>query len=115
VKNRRKVAVLEGHVEQVTALSFHSQGDLLASTSWDGGVRLWQPSPARTLMRLPLAGWLGASREEGQWAGLLSPSNKMAQLWGIVPSQEYHTFLNNFADGDSALREGDISPDGALL
>jgi WD40 repeat protein len=109
------VAVLEGHVEQVTGLSFHSSGDLLASSSWDGGVRLWQPSPGRAMMRLPLAGWLGATREEGQWAGVISPSNQTAQLWGIVPSHEYHTFLNNFADSDSALRDGDISPDGALL
>ena len=115
VKARRKVATLEGHVEQITALSFHSRGDLLASTSWDGGVRLWQPSPGRMLMRLPLAGSLGATREEGQWAGIISPSNRMAQLWGIVPSHEYHTFLNSFGDGDSHLREGDISPDSTLL
>jgi serine/threonine protein kinase/WD40 repeat protein len=114
VKAQRKVAVLEGHVQQVTSLVFHSGGDLLTSTSWDGVVRLWQPSPGRLLMRLPLSVCMGSSRE-GRWAGVISPSNLQAQLWGIVPSQEYHTFLNTFADGDCELYEGNISPDGTLL
>jgi serine/threonine protein kinase/WD40 repeat protein len=115
VKARGKVAVLEGHVQQVTSLMFHWSGELLASTSWDGDVRLWQPSPGRLLMRLPMSGWMGFSREGGRWAGMMSPSKDQAQLWGIVPSQEYHTFLNTFRDGESASGEGDISPDGTLL
>jgi len=114
VKSRRKVAVLEGHVQQVNVLSFHPGGELLLSSSWDGVVRLWQPSPGRLLMRLPLSGWLGFGKE-GRWAGVIAPSNYQAQLWGIVPSQEYHTFLNTFRDGESVSCEGDISPDGTLL
>jgi eukaryotic-like serine/threonine-protein kinase len=114
VKAQRKIAVLEGHVQQVTSLIFHSGGDLLTSTSWDGVVRLWQPSPGRLLMRLPIAVWMGSDRE-GRWAGVISPSNYQAQLWGIVPSQEYHTFLNTFGEGQCELYQGDISPDGTLL
>jgi WD40 repeat protein len=63
VEAQRKIAVLEGHVQQVTSLIFHSGGDLLTSTSWDGVVRLWQPSPGRLLMRLPIAVWMGSGRE----------------------------------------------------
>jgi serine/threonine protein kinase/WD40 repeat protein len=114
VKARRKVAVLEGHAQRVTTLNFHSDGNLLTSGSWDGVVRLWQPSPGRQLMRLPIAVWMGSSRE-GQWAGVISPANLQAQLWGIVPSQEYHTFLNTFGTGQCELYDGDISPDGNLL
>jgi serine/threonine protein kinase/WD40 repeat protein len=113
VEAQRKVAVLEGHVQQVTALSFHPGGELLTSASWEGVVRLWEPSPARLLMRLPSA-WISFSRE-GRWAGVISPSPFQAQLWGIVPSQEYRTFLNTFRDGKSMSAEGDISPDGTLL
>jgi serine/threonine protein kinase/WD40 repeat protein len=113
VKTRRTVAVLEGHAGHVIFLMFHWNGGLLASMSWDGGLRLWQPSPGRLLMRLP-ARVMGFSRE-GRWAGVISPSNHHAQLWGIIPSQEYHTFLNTVSEGENVLREGDISPDGRLL
>src|SRR5882724_8442934 len=65
-------------------------------------------------MRLPSQVWMGSSKE-GRWAGVISPSNYQAQVWGIVPSQEYHTFLNTFGDGEFELYEGDISPDGTLL
>jgi serine/threonine protein kinase/WD40 repeat protein len=113
VKARRKVAVLEGHVQQVNSLNFHSGGDLLTSGSWDGDLRLWQPSPGRLIIRLPLSVGMG-SNMEGRWAGFISPSNYQAQLWGVVPSQEYHTFLSTFG-GECELYEGDISPDGTLL
>ncbi len=115
VPTRRKVTVLEGHVEQITGLNFHSGGDFLASSSWDGVVGLWQPSPGRLLMRLPFSGELGFSPQGVRWTGVISLSNHQAQLWGIVPSQEYHTFLNTFTEDDSVLRHGDISPDGTLL
>ncbi|MBI5385270.1 MAG: protein kinase [Verrucomicrobia bacterium] len=115
VPTQGKLAVLEGHVEHVTALMFHWSGDLLLSASWDGSVRLWQPLPGRMLMRFPSAGWLGFSREDGRWTGVISPSDLQAQLWGLVPSQEYHTFLNTFREGENMPREGEINPDGTLL
>jgi eukaryotic-like serine/threonine-protein kinase len=115
MNTRRKVAVLEGHVQQVTVLKFHWNGEMLASMSWDGTMRLWEPSPGRLLMRLPFSGSLGFSPQGGQWAGAVFPSNQQAQSWGIVPSQEYHTFLNTVSQTESALRDGDMSPDGTLL
>ena len=114
VKTQRRLAVLEGHFQQVSRLSFHPGGELLASTSWDGVLLLWQPLPGRLLMRLPLPGWIHFS-SDGQWAGVISPTNGQAQLWRVVPSEEYRTFLNTFGSDDSSLREGDISPDGTLL
>ena len=113
VPSKREIAVLEGHSQQVNFLMFHHGSGLLASMSWDGSMRLWQPSLGRLMMRLPPR-WTGFSRE-GRWSGVLRLDNDQAQLWGIVPSKEYHTFLNMFREGGSTLREGDISPDGTLL
>jgi len=110
---KRKVSVLEGHSQQVNFVMFHSGSGLLASMSWDGSMRLWQPSPGRLMMRLP-SRWMGFSHV-GRWAGVLQLGDDQAQLWGLVPSQEYHTFLNLFREGESSLREGGISPDGTLL
>jgi serine/threonine protein kinase/WD40 repeat protein len=114
VKTRTRLVALEGHVEQVTSLSFHPGGEFLVSTSWDGGVRLWQPSPGRLLMRLPLSAWVRFS-SASQWAGVISQINDQLQLWEVVTSEEYRTFLNPFVSGASILREGAISPDGTLL
>jgi eukaryotic-like serine/threonine-protein kinase len=113
VREKVRVAVLEGHSQQINFLMFHPGSDLLASMSWDGSMRLWQPSVGRMLLRLP-ARWTAFSRD-GRWAGVLRLDNDQVQLWGIVPSPEYHTFLNMFREGESTLREGDISPDGTLL
>jgi WD40 repeat protein len=113
LKAERKLAELEGHVQQLNFLTFHWSGEFLASMSWDGALRLWQPAPGRLLMRLPssVMGFSG----EGRWTGVDSPSIDQARLWRIVPSQEYHTFLNTFREDESVSREGDISPDGTLL
>lgn len=46
---------------------------------------------------------------------MIAISNQQARPWGIVRSQEYHTFLNTFPHAESVSREGDISPDGTLL
>jgi WD40 repeat protein len=113
VPARRKVAVLEGHVQQVNYLMFHWTGEFLGSMAWDNDLRLWQPLPGRLLMKVP-SRWMGFSRE-GRWAGVIRPDLRTAQLWAFVPSQEYHTFLNTFSESESGLLEGDISPDGALL
>ena len=56
-----------------------------------------------------------AFSKDGQWAGLIWTGEAQAQLWGVVPSQEYHTFLNPFDVGESVSQEGDLNPDGTLL
>src|SRR6185436_7051082 len=38
-----RVAVLKGHQKRVTRLAFNHAGSLLATTSWDGSIRLWDP------------------------------------------------------------------------
>jgi eukaryotic-like serine/threonine-protein kinase len=116
VETQSRISVLDSHVQQVTILSFHPHAEMLLSASWDG-ARLWQASPARLLMRLPLSGWTGFSAD-GRWAGWAvsgSPPNYQAQVWGVIPSQEYRTFLNTFSGRSSVFREGDISPNGQLL
>lgn len=110
---RRTIATLEGHAQQMSFLGFHRSGNILASMSWDGTLRLWQPSPARLLMRLPARSMNYG--QAGRWSGVIATSNDQVRPWRIVPSEEYHTFQNAFPNGESVSREGDISPDGALL
>ena len=111
---RRKVVVLEGHVGHVTFLKFHPRGDLLASVALDGLLHLWHPVPGRLWLRVPMSGWIDL-HGPGAWAGLATPSPGTAQVWRIIPGEEYHTFLNLFESNGNPLGEGSISPDGQWL
>jgi serine/threonine protein kinase/WD40 repeat protein len=110
----RKIAVLEGHVQQITALGFHPRGELLASTGWDAYWHLWGPTPPREMMRFATYGWQGFSKN-GRWAGVVRCGDTQVQLLEIVPSSEYHTFIRNFTNGETCFYQGDISPDGRVL
>jgi serine/threonine protein kinase/WD40 repeat protein len=49
--------LLDGHQRAPTHLAFSHAGDLLASNSWDGTLRLWDPWTGKELLRTGWAGW----------------------------------------------------------
>jgi serine/threonine protein kinase/WD40 repeat protein len=53
-EQRKKLRVLTGHHAAVVKLSAHPDGDLLASGSWDGTLRLWSMSSGEELVRAPI-------------------------------------------------------------
>jgi serine/threonine protein kinase/WD40 repeat protein len=114
VAANRKVATLEGHVQVVTELTFHPEGSLLASYSWDGVLRLWDPSTGRPLLQRPL---LFNDRprfsNDGRWLGAV-PNGERIELLEVTPSREYRTLLSSEGTGTRG-NQGDFSPDGRLL
>src|SRR5262249_41449146 len=109
-----QVATLEGHVQQVTHLTFHPDGGLLASTSWDGVLRLWEPATGRPLLQLPMLAWPAFS-SDGRWLGVAQPGEQ-AQLLEVTPSREYRTLVSSLGAGQGNYnQDSDISPDGRLL
>jgi WD40 repeat protein/tetratricopeptide (TPR) repeat protein len=110
VPAKRQVATLEGHVQQVTFVTFHPDGGLLASFSWDGTVRLWEPSTGRPLMQLPMSARPEFS-SDGRWLGVAA-HGEHAQLLEVAPCREYRTLVAHQA---VRINESDISPDGQLL
>jgi serine/threonine protein kinase/WD40 repeat protein len=42
-ENGQRQVALEGHSQYITSVTFNHQGDLLASSSWENLVRLWNP------------------------------------------------------------------------
>ena len=100
--------------EQVTSLNFHPERRI-AGLRVVGRRAAIVASVAGAALD---AGSLAEHRVSAGTAGgpaFYGRATVKAQLWGIVPSREYHTFLNTFREGESILREGDISPDGTLL
>ena len=65
-------------------------------------------------MRVPFTGRVGFSAD-GHSAGVVYRSDGQRQLLRLVPSREYHTFVNNFEEGKVDLYEGAMTPDGNLL
>jgi serine/threonine protein kinase/WD40 repeat protein len=49
--------LLDGHQAPPCHLAFSHAGDLLASNSWDGTLRLWDPWTGKELMRTGVPGW----------------------------------------------------------
>jgi WD40 repeat protein len=45
-------ATLTGHEAQVFGVAFDAKGELLASGSWDGSIRLWDVAKERELRTL---------------------------------------------------------------
>jgi serine/threonine protein kinase/WD40 repeat protein len=109
VDARCKRATLEGHVQQVAALSFHPEGRLLASHSWDGVLRLWDVATGRSHLQMSLLIVPRFSRD-GRWVGMLQHGEE-AQLLEATTAPEYRTL----GDGQSDHFEGEISPDDRLL
>src|SRR5262249_36732354 len=111
---RRKIATLEGHVQEISKVTFHPQADLLASTSWDGVVRLWDPATGRQMLHFSAEVDLRFS-VDGRWLGLARHGGQ-AQLLEVIPGREYRTL--GFSPPASVAIEnadGDISPDGRIL
>jgi WD40 repeat protein len=52
VGNGEQLALLQGHHSIAVTFSFQPGGDLLASSSWDGTTRLWDPLRGRLLVTL---------------------------------------------------------------
>ncbi|HEV3117273.1 MAG TPA: WD40 repeat domain-containing serine/threonine protein kinase, partial [Gemmataceae bacterium] len=108
-----QLATLEGHVQQVISLTFHPQGTLLASQSWDGVLRLWDPMTGRQLMQLPLLVHLHFS-SDGRWLGVAERGEE-AHLLEVTTTDEYRTLENKLGAWRGGNADGDISPDGTLL
>jgi WD40 repeat protein len=111
---RQRVALLEGHVQHVTQLTFHPQGELLASGSWDGSLRLWHPGTGREVLQLATRAFVDFSND-GRLLGM-AYSGRHARFLEVTPSQEYRTLVSRLgADKGRYNQEDAVSPDGLLL
>lgn len=107
----RLQAPLEGHEHVAVHVAFNCRGDLLASTSWDGTVRLWDPYLVRPLIHTLGSGpMLCFSPDDARLA--VARDGDRIGYWQVVHGPQFHTIrLNARVPG----RNADISPDGQLL
>ena len=102
-------AVLEGHHSAVVGLAFSPDGGLLATTSYDATVRLWNPRSGRQVLSTPgvLGPWF--DRDGGRLAFADGTRLVVAR---VTPPEGVRTLYRREDTGIAAL---DVSPDGRLL
>ena len=66
VADGEEVALLQGHQSEGINVQFQPGGDLLASQSWDGTTRLWDPLRGRLLLTLT-GGFMGWAERGPAW------------------------------------------------
>jgi len=113
VTAKRKVAVLEGHVQRVPDLAFHPDGDLLASHSWEGRLLLWHPSSGQQLLGLTTVGAPQFSAD-GRWLRLTWDGNQ-SEFLEVTPNRVYRTLVSSTGVNQGGYGLGDVSPDGRFL
>jgi WD40 repeat protein len=111
----KSVAVLHGHQAEPIALAFSRDGNLLASTSWDGTVRLWDPLSGRPLVitRGDLERPIQFSAD-GQRLAFTMGASKLG-LWDVISPHGYRTLHSYRERGMKGPWSADFSPDGRLL
>jgi hypothetical protein len=87
---------LEGHTDEVRAVAFSPNGSLLASGSWDGTVRLWNPTTGQEMQKLE-------GHTDGVSAVAFSPDGSLlasgsedetVRLWNPTTGQAVQKFQN---------------------
>ena len=100
--------VFEGHLGVVTAALFNPSGEILASSSWDGTTRFWDPKLGKPLFSLP-GGWIGNPFGAGDKLGF-GVNEREAGIWQIEPARECRRFGRT-----GLLCSAQFSSDGHLL
>jgi WD40 repeat protein len=106
----RPLLTLEGHQSTVTHVAFNQGGDLLASYSWDGMVRLWDPWTGHQLVASPGAPWIRFDREDRRLAGALVGDR--VGIWEVATGREFRTLHGHLGRANCFA---DFSPDGRWL
>jgi serine/threonine protein kinase/WD40 repeat protein len=108
----QRLAALPSHAQTVTVVSFHPGGEMVATASWDGVLRVSHAGTGRPLLQLAesihrpafAGGSLGAVRRGGHIRRL-----------EVTPTTEYRTLIGWHSAADGVAGEGTVSPDGRLL
>jgi serine/threonine protein kinase/WD40 repeat protein len=106
--------VLEGHTVGGISFAFNHAGNLLASTSWDGTLRLWEPRTGKQLFSKPSGVVSLRFSPDDRLLGAEINSSKL-QLWEIAEGREYRTLVRGPVPERVTYGRYALHPNGRLL
>src|SRR5262249_17469083 len=105
-------AVLQGHEHVTVHVAFNHEGDLLASNSWDGTMRLWDPLTGKQHLSTPSCGASMHFSSDDRRLGMASFACSKTGYWEVATSRLFHRL---HLGGKIITFEVSLSPDGRLL
>jgi WD40 repeat protein/Flp pilus assembly protein TadD len=109
----KQTQVLRGHKTGGIAVAFNYTGDLLASSAWEGVLRLWDPRTGQQLFSTPASMLIPRFSPDGRLAADMAGTR--LRLWKVTPAHGYRTLVRPPAQGEESYYESAIRPDGRLL
>ena len=109
----QQVSALEGHQNTPISVAFVHSGDLLASSAWDGTMRLWDFRSRKQLMSINFAGYVQFSSDDRS-LGCRPWDLDGIKVFEVATGQELRTLAEGTAQ--TGQTSGlDFSFDGAFL
>ena len=109
--------VFEGHTDSVSSVAFSPDGQTLASTSWDGTIRLWDPHTAQLKSLIighrDIVNSIVFSPDAQTLAS--ASRDKTAKLWDPDTGQLKKTLTEHTGFSAAGFQSVAFSPDGQTL
>jgi WD40 repeat protein len=111
--NTQTTRILDGHRQPVCGVAISPNGDLVASSSKDGTVKLWDVASGELLATFDShTGAVNSVSFDPSGRFLVSASSdKTAKVWDVKTKLEQYTLLGNTGD----VRQAIFSPDGKTI
>jgi WD40 repeat protein/tetratricopeptide (TPR) repeat protein len=108
----KQQAILKGHDSLVTGITFNHRGDLLASSSWDETLRVWDPMTGRQLLRNDGGVYSSPPQFTANDRILAhTTTHSRVELWEVATGRDIYQVFR----GQGGTSWTDFSPDGRLL
>ena len=106
-----ELALLNGHTQPVSSIAFSPYGDILASGSFDGKIRLWNPQTRQLLRILSDGGQVASVTFSPNGKTIANASGTTIRLWDAHTGEPKASFGNQHSSLSSII----FSPDGETL